>query len=237
MAPCLLIFEDLDSLITDQTRSYFLNEVDGLESNDGILMIGSTNHLDTLDPAITKRPSRFDRKYHFRLPDEEERGAYCEYWREKLRDNEMVDFPESLCSILAQMTEGFSFAYLKELFVMALLAIARGGTGDEESEKPVMVTRSEAVAPEETEEKNNEEGEGEKEEKPKKHVIPEVDTPEQLKSNVFLKVIKATLKTLVDEMDNTDEKDWASSKTQAGGVPSGKGGVRIRPIRFRTHHH
>lgn len=39
MAPCLLIFEDLDSLITQETRSYFLNEVDGLESNDGILMI------------------------------------------------------------------------------------------------------------------------------------------------------------------------------------------------------
>jgi len=43
-APCLLIFEDLDSLVTDGVRSYFLNEVDGLESNDGILMIGSTNH-------------------------------------------------------------------------------------------------------------------------------------------------------------------------------------------------
>jgi len=35
MAPCLLVFEDLDSLVTDETRSYFLNEVDGLESNDG----------------------------------------------------------------------------------------------------------------------------------------------------------------------------------------------------------
>ncbi len=43
-APCLLVFEDLDSLVTDQVRSYFLNEVDGLERNDGILMIGSTNH-------------------------------------------------------------------------------------------------------------------------------------------------------------------------------------------------
>lgn len=59
MAPCLLIFEDLDSLVHDDIRSYFLNEVDGLESNDGILMIGSTNHLDKLDPAIAKRPSRF----------------------------------------------------------------------------------------------------------------------------------------------------------------------------------
>ena len=43
-APCLLLFEDVDSLVTDQVRSYFFNEVDGLEDNEGILMIGSTNH-------------------------------------------------------------------------------------------------------------------------------------------------------------------------------------------------
>lgn len=43
-APCLLLFEDVDSLVTDEVRSYFLNEVDGLENNDGILMIASTNN-------------------------------------------------------------------------------------------------------------------------------------------------------------------------------------------------
>ena len=42
-APCLLLFEDVDSLVTDTVRSYFFNEVDGLESNEGICMIGSTN--------------------------------------------------------------------------------------------------------------------------------------------------------------------------------------------------
>ena len=68
MASCLLIFEDLDSLVEEKMGSYFLNEVNGLESNEGILMIGSTNHLNRLDSAITKRPSRFDRKYHFKLP-------------------------------------------------------------------------------------------------------------------------------------------------------------------------
>ena len=62
MAPCLLVFEDLDSLVVEKVRSFFLNEVDGLEDNDGIMIIGSTNHLERLDPSITKRPSRFDRK-------------------------------------------------------------------------------------------------------------------------------------------------------------------------------
>lgn len=43
-APCLLLFEDVDSLVKEEVRSYFLNEIDGLENNDGILMIGSTNN-------------------------------------------------------------------------------------------------------------------------------------------------------------------------------------------------
>lgn len=130
-SPCLLIFEDLDSLVTDEIRSYFLNEVDGLESNDGILMIGSTNHLDRLDPAIAKRPSRFDRKYHFKLPGEQERRMYAEYWRTKLLANQTVEFPIELCSYIAKLTEGFSFAYLKELFVMALLSLVRGFKGED----------------------------------------------------------------------------------------------------------
>ena len=57
-APCLLVFEDLDSLITDKVKSFFLNEVDGLENNDGIMMIGSTNyrklhHCGLLRPRAT----------------------------------------------------------------------------------------------------------------------------------------------------------------------------------------
>ena len=48
IAPCLLLFEDVDSLVTDQVRSYFFNEVDGLEDNEGILMIASTNHCVSL---------------------------------------------------------------------------------------------------------------------------------------------------------------------------------------------
>ena len=39
-APCILVLEDLDSLITDYNRSFFLNEVDGLEDNDGLLLVG-----------------------------------------------------------------------------------------------------------------------------------------------------------------------------------------------------
>jgi ATPase family associated with various cellular activities (AAA) len=123
-APCYLVFEDLDSIVTDQVRSFFLNEVDGLANNDGILMVGSTNHLDRLDPGISKRPSRFDRKHYFPIPDREERVKYCEYWQGKLSDNKDLDFPHRLCTAIADITDGFSFAYMQEAFVAALLIIA-----------------------------------------------------------------------------------------------------------------
>ncbi|KAK1055316.1 hypothetical protein LTR33_014166 [Friedmanniomyces endolithicus] len=128
-APCYLIFEDLDSIINDSVRSYFLNAVDGIEKNDGILMVGSTNHLDRLDPGLAKRPSRFDRKYLFPNPNAEEREKYMVYWQTKLSDNHDLEFPDKLCPAVAKITNGFSFAYLQEAMVASLLAIARDQDG------------------------------------------------------------------------------------------------------------
>ncbi|KAL9095847.1 MAG: hypothetical protein Q9165_001844 [Trypethelium subeluteriae] len=133
-APCYLVFEDLDSIVSDNVRSYFLNEVDGLNSNDGIYMIGSTNHLDQLDPGIAKRPSRFDRKIYFPEPNMDQRIQYCHYWQGKLADNPEIEFPDKLCTAIAKITDKFSFAYMQEAFVAALLAIA-AGEDEEDAEK------------------------------------------------------------------------------------------------------
>ena len=125
MSPCMLILEDIDTIVTSETRSYFFNEVDGLENNDGIFMVASTNHLDQLDPGLSSRPSRFDRKYLFPQPDEGERVLYCKYWRKKLaKQHTTIDFPPKLCTAIAGITDDFSFAYLKEAFVATLLTIA-----------------------------------------------------------------------------------------------------------------
>lgn len=134
MSPCLLVLEDIDTIVTEQSRSYFFNEVDGLASNDGILMIASTNHLDKLDPGLTKRPSRFDRKYLFPLPSKEERVLYCEFWKNKLKGKKSIEFPDKLCPAIADITDGFSFAYLQEAFVATLLELARSGDDSESSE-------------------------------------------------------------------------------------------------------
>lgn len=102
-------------------------------------MVASTNHLDKLDPGLSSRPSRFDRKYKFALPTEDERKRYCEFWRARLKKKEVdIEFPMKICPAMALITHGFSFAYLQEAFVASLLAIAQGRTEDvdEETERP-----------------------------------------------------------------------------------------------------
>jgi len=91
-------------------------------------MVGSTNHLDRLDPGLSRRPSRFDRKYEFDNPNEQERVLYCEYWRGKLKDNEDIEWMDGLSERIAVITENFSFAFMQEAFVASLLAIAAGET-------------------------------------------------------------------------------------------------------------
>lgn len=124
VSPCVVILEDLDSLINDANRSFFLNQVDGLANNDGLLLIGTTNHFDRLDPGLSTRPSRFDRKYEYGDPDEEGRKLYVLYWKKKLENNHDIDFSDELVDEIAKLTNKFSFAYLKEAFVSALVILA-----------------------------------------------------------------------------------------------------------------
>jgi hypothetical protein len=119
-SPCLLVLEDLDSLVSADNRSFFLNEMDGFAENAGILTIATTNHPGKLDPAILDRPSRFDRKYHFGLPAHPERLAYIEQWDRTLEPEARLT-PEGELKA-AERTEGFSFAYLKELVLSSLMA-------------------------------------------------------------------------------------------------------------------
>jgi hypothetical protein len=119
-APCVLVMEDLDALIDDGNRSFFLNELDGFRKNEGVLAIATTNHPDRLDPAIVDRPSRFDRKYHFDLPATPERAAYLAWWNARLEAP--LRLTDAGISQIANATDGFSFAYLKELAIAGTMA-------------------------------------------------------------------------------------------------------------------
>jgi len=119
LTPCVLVLEDLDSLVNDQNRSFFLNQLDGFEQNHGLMVLATTNHPDRIDDAIIDRPSRFDRKYHFELPTSDERLRYLEDWQGKLTEETGWKLDEVPSIVIA--TEGFSFAYLKELIISALM--------------------------------------------------------------------------------------------------------------------
>ena len=136
--PCFLVLEDLDSMIDDENRSFFLNELDGFESNTGLVVLATTNHPDRLDPAILNRPSRFDRKYYFNLPAADERRAYIVAWNNtgivEIKTGTSGDrlngeacphaklrLSEPAIAEVVQQTENFSFAYMKELFLSATM--------------------------------------------------------------------------------------------------------------------
>jgi len=118
-APCIVVLEDLDSMIDDKSRAFLLNELDGFETNTGVVVLATTNHPERLDAAILNRPSRFDRKYYFNLPAAAERSAYICVWNKQLQPELCVS--EEAAAQVVQQTDGFSFAYLKELFVSSMM--------------------------------------------------------------------------------------------------------------------
>jgi AAA+ superfamily predicted ATPase len=143
--PCLLVLEDLDSMIDDKNRAFFLNELDGFETNTGVVVLATTNHPEKLDTAILDRPSRFDRKYSFDLPGETERLAYVNNWNSQLQPELRVS--EKRTPEVVRDTEGFSFAYLKELFVASMVQWMSGGgetTMDEIIKTQVGLLRAQA---------------------------------------------------------------------------------------------
>ncbi|MFN8005346.1 MAG: ATP-binding protein [Acidobacteriota bacterium] len=119
MAPCVLVLEDLDSLVNRGTRSFFLNELDGFTKNSGIAVVATTNYPEKLDPAILNRPSRFDHKYYFKLPTEAERLAFLMFWNQSAKTQ--LQLSDRGAKEIALLTDGFSFAYLKELVLSSLM--------------------------------------------------------------------------------------------------------------------
>ena len=141
LSPCVLVLEDLDSMISNENRSFFLNELDGFQANTGVVVLATTNHPERLDPSILDRPSRFDRKYYFELPRERERLAYVAKWNQDLQIEMRVT--ERGAREVVRGTEGFSFAYLKELFVTAMVQwITVGGKGSMDS---VLLSQTKAL--------------------------------------------------------------------------------------------
>lgn len=120
LAPAVLCFEDIDSLVGDGPGlAQFLNALDGLEPLEGVLIVATTNRPDRLDPAIARRPSRFDRVFLVPEPDLAQRRAYLARC--------LGDAEAELLDRFARATDGHSVAFLKELVLQARLGAIRRG--------------------------------------------------------------------------------------------------------------
>jgi SpoVK/Ycf46/Vps4 family AAA+-type ATPase len=119
-APCVLVFDDLDSLAQDRRQiresqmrnlvNQFLHEMDGIRSdNQRILVIGATNQPWALDPAF-RRPGRFDQAIFVPPPDAPARAQIIELLA---KDKPIADFD---AAALIEATNGFSGADLKWVF-------------------------------------------------------------------------------------------------------------------------
>jgi cell division protease FtsH len=133
-APCIIFIDEIDAVgrhrgaglggghdEREQTLNQLLVEMDGFESNEGVIVMSATNRPDVLDPALL-RPGRFDRQIVVSIPDVKGREAILRVHARKSVVDETVDL-----SIIARGTPGFSGADLENLVNEAALVAARHG--------------------------------------------------------------------------------------------------------------
>jgi cell division protease FtsH len=131
-APCIIFIDEIDAVgrhrgaglggghdEREQTLNQLLVEMDGFESNEGVIIVAATNRPDVLDPALL-RPGRFDRQIVVPIPDVKGREAILGVHTKKTVLSRVVDL-----SIVARGTPGFSGADLANLVNEAALLAAR----------------------------------------------------------------------------------------------------------------
>ena len=133
-APCIIFIDEIDAVgrhrgaglggghdEREQTLNQLLVEMDGFESNEGVILVSATNRPDVLDPALL-RPGRFDRQVVVPLPDVKGREKILEVHTRKTPLDDDVDL-----SVLARSTPGYSGADIENLVNEAALHAAREG--------------------------------------------------------------------------------------------------------------
>ena len=131
-APCIIFIDEIDAVgrqrgaglggghdEREQTLNQLLVEMDGFESNDGVILIAATNRPDVLDPALL-RPGRFDRRVVVSTPDVKGREAILQVHARKTPMSASVEL-----KTIARGTPGFSGADLENLVNEAALLAAR----------------------------------------------------------------------------------------------------------------
>ncbi len=129
-SPCIIFFDELDALVPQRGRgggdpaaervlSQLLTEMDGIEELRGVMVMGATNRIDMIDPALL-RPGRFDLHLEFPYPDREARLEIL-----KIHFAGKPVAPEVDLKLLQEQTEGFSGAEIANLCRRAALLAVR----------------------------------------------------------------------------------------------------------------
>ncbi len=130
--PCIVFIDEIDAVgrqrgaglggghdEREQTLNQLLVQMDGFETNDGVIVMAATNRADILDPALL-RPGRFDRQIYVNIPDVRGREAIFKVHSRNKPIATEVDF-----QILARITSGFSGADIENLLNEAAILCAR----------------------------------------------------------------------------------------------------------------
>jgi len=116
--PAMVILEDVDTILTETavTRSGFLNVLDGMHPDRGVLTIATTNYPEKLDPALAHRPSRFDRVWNIPIPSNSQRDIFID----KLFQTPALSKEQR--KHIVHQTQGWSMAYVQELKATAVVS-------------------------------------------------------------------------------------------------------------------
>ncbi len=139
-SPCIIFFDEIDSLVptrsagsmdshvAERVLCQFLGELDGIEELKGVLVLGATNRLDMLDPAVL-RPGRFDEILEIPMPGEEDRKVIFEvHLRDKPHEQDINP------GELASRTEGLNGAEIALVCERAALSAVRRAVEMEQAE-------------------------------------------------------------------------------------------------------
>jgi transitional endoplasmic reticulum ATPase len=135
LAPSILFFEDIDLIATDRAIAgnyspilgELLGQLDGLESNDTVITIASTNYPECIEKALRDRPSRFDRRIQFELPTEEAREKMLGIFTTKIKLADDVNLRK-----IAEESKGFTGAYIRELVSTAAIEAIKNSDNSSE---------------------------------------------------------------------------------------------------------
>ena len=133
-APCIVFIDEIDAVgrqrgaglgggndEREQTLNQLLVQMDGFETNEGIIVIAATNRSDVLDPALL-RPGRFDRQIYVHAPDVKGREMILKVHAKNKPIDSSVDFKN-----LARLTSGFTGADIENLLNEAAIIAAKNG--------------------------------------------------------------------------------------------------------------